>query len=100
MGSIQKGRWTDWTIRIIPSYKSNGILEVWRGNTRVYSRKGPNTYNDAKGPFMKMGLYEPVWRKNYPWKKAVTASKPKEHTLYFDAVKIAKGSGAAKLVQP
>lgn len=49
----------------------------------VMSRTGMNTYNDAKGPYLKLGLYKFTWKS-----KAMLTSR---REFYFDGVNIAKG---------
>jgi len=50
--------WADWVIHVKWSYQPDGILEVWKNGEKVVDQKGPNTFNDAKGPYFKMGIYK------------------------------------------
>jgi hypothetical protein len=61
LGRIETGRWVEWTIRIKWSYKSNGILQVWKNGTRVVDQSGPNLYNVEQGPAARIGLYKRKW---------------------------------------
>jgi len=56
VGNIEKGKWTDWVFHIKWSHKPDGLLEVWKDGKLVVRKTGPNTYNDEKGPFLKMGF--------------------------------------------
>jgi hypothetical protein len=58
LGPYQKGVWTDWVVHIKWSYKPDGFLQVWRDGRQVIDQNGPNAFNDATGPFFKMGLYK------------------------------------------
>lgn len=100
LGKLQKGQWTDWVIRLKLSYSKNGVLEVWKNGAKVFTRNGPNTFNDSIAPFFKIGQYIPVWKPNYPWKFAVKSSKPQSHILYIDEIKMATGSDGMKMVRP
>jgi hypothetical protein len=62
LGRIETGKWVDWTMRIKWSYKSDGILQVWKNGTRVVNQSGPNLYNADQGPAVRFGLYKGRWR--------------------------------------
>lgn len=100
LGKVKKGAWTSFVFRVKFSYGRNGILEVYKDGRKAFGRTGPNTYRDSVGPYLKVGLYKPVWGKNYSWKKAVAASRAREHTLFLDEVRIAVGSNGLGLVRP
>ena len=40
------------------SNQNDGILEIWKDGEKVVDQKGPNTFNDAKGPYFRMGIYK------------------------------------------
>ena len=87
LGPYPKGVWTDFVFHVKWSYKSDGLLEVWRNGNLIVTEKGPNTYNDAVGPYFKMGIYKFDWKYN-PGKSNTT-----QRVIYFDQVK-AGGAGA------
>jgi hypothetical protein len=58
LGPYETGVWTDWVMRVKWSYGQDGIVEVWKNGRKVIDQSGPNTFNDAHGPFFKMGLYK------------------------------------------
>ena len=58
LGPYETGVWTDWVVQVKWSYGSDGFLKVWKNGSAVIDQAGPNAFNDAKGPFFKMGLYK------------------------------------------
>jgi hypothetical protein len=58
LGAYDKGVWTDWVVHIKWSYGSDGFLKIWRNGNLAVDQSGPNAFNDAQGPFFKMGLYK------------------------------------------
>ena len=60
VGEVQRGRWTDWTIRVIWSYENSGLTEIWKDAQLVMRRSGPNAFNDLRGVYLKLGLYHPT----------------------------------------
>lgn len=81
-GAFERGGWTDWVFHVKWSYKSDGLVEVWKDNTLVVNKRGPNTYNDLIVPYLKIGPYK------YPWKKGKPASIVNERVIYYDEVRI------------
>ena len=59
-GRVETGRWIDWTFHVVWSYKDDGITEIWRDSELILQRSGPNTYNDLRGVYLKLGLYHPT----------------------------------------
>ncbi len=58
LGPYETGVWTDWVMHVKWSYDQDGIAEVWKDGRKVIDQSGPNAFNDARGPFFKMGLYK------------------------------------------
>lgn len=85
LGPYQVNVWTDWKVYVKWSYRSDGVLQVWKNGTLVKSINGPNTYNDAKGPYFKIGIYKPIWKTN------PSRSSLNERVLYYDAVRMDTG---------
>lgn len=55
---------------------------------------GPNTFNDAKGPFFKMGLYK-------GWQKPATRTDAvSKRVLYHDEFRLAGANATYKDVAP
>jgi hypothetical protein len=92
IGPYSTGRWTDWVFRIKWSYLSDGVLEVWKDGQKVYAKYGPNTYNDARMPFFKMGIYK-------GWKDFAPASVS-TRTLYHDQLRFVGPGGSYSQVAP
>jgi len=81
LGAYKTNAWTDFVFHVKWSYKGDGLLEVWQDGKLVVQKQGPNTYNDAKGPYFKFGIYKPGW-KNKP-----RQSQTNERTLFFDDIR-------------
>jgi len=77
IGPVMRGEWIDWTFRVRWSYGEDGLTEVWRNGEIVMQRKGPNTYNDFRGVYLKLGLYHPV----------------RHETVYLDRISISDAEG-------
>jgi len=86
LGKVTKGEWIDWVFHVKWSYKSNGLLEVWKNGNLVVQKNGPNTYNDKKAPYFKIGIYKPDWKAD-PQKSITT-----QRVIYYDQVRVDKGS--------
>lgn len=82
LGEVAKGKWTDWVFHVKWSYKSDGLLEVWKNGKLVVRKTGPNTYNDKRGPYFKIGIYKPDW-KSAPQKSITT-----QRVVYYGQVQI------------
>lgn len=46
-------------MRIRWSYGDDGITQIWRDGDLIVDRIGPNTYNDLRGVYLKLGSYHP-----------------------------------------
>jgi hypothetical protein len=92
LGSLPKGRWIDFVYHVKWSYQSDGFLEVFMDGKKVAEKTGPNTYNDDKGPYMKIGMYA-----------SGINSEPElynfsEQVLYFDRIRVGDASANYKTV--
>jgi hypothetical protein len=94
LGPYRTGVWTDWVVHVKWSFKTDGILEVWRNGKKVVRQKGPNAFNDKKGPYFKMGLYK-GWKKSESPSDAVSS-----RLLYHDEFRMAEGPGRYADVAP
>jgi hypothetical protein len=88
VGPTQADEWTDWVVRVKWSYGSDGLLEVWKNGVRVVNRTGPNCFNDARGPYFKMGIYKS------PWRDDGVVGDVQERLVYHDEMRMA-GAGAS-----
>jgi len=82
VGPYARGEWTDWVFHVKWSYEDDGLLEIWQNDILIITRNGPNCFNDAKGPYFKMGIYK-GWKDRYDPVGIVA-----ERTLYHDEVRI------------
>ena len=60
VGSVETGRWVNWSFRVVWNYGDSGLTEVRRDGQLVFRRSGPNVYNDMRGVYLKLGLYHPT----------------------------------------
>jgi hypothetical protein len=91
-GPYTTGKWTDWVFRIRWAYDKDGLLEIWKDGKKVLSKSGPNTYNDARMPYFKFGIYK-GWHK-------IAATSVKTRTLYHDQLRFVGPGGAYSYVAP
>ena len=56
-------------------YRDDGLTGIWKDGILIARRTGPNFYNDFRGVYLKLGLYNP--------------SHPR--AVYHDEVRIAGG---------
>ena len=82
LGTVPKGDWTDWVFHVKWSHKSDGLVEVWKNGQLVVRKTGPNTYNDKKGPYFKIGIYKPDWKAD-PEKSTTT-----QRVIYYDQIQV------------
>jgi hypothetical protein len=92
LGPYATGRWTDFVFRIRWSWKSDGLIEVWQDGRKVISATGPNTYNDAKMPWMKYGIYK-------GWKSGAV-DQVTRRVVFHDEVRIQGPGGSYSGVAP
>jgi hypothetical protein len=94
LGAYQTGAWTDWVVRVRWSYGSDGFLKIWKDGKLAVDQDGPNAFNDAEGPFFKMGLYK-GW--DDPKKGHDGVAK---RVLYHDEFRMAGADGTYDDVAP
>jgi hypothetical protein len=94
LGPYERNVWTDWVVHVKWSYGPDGILQVWKDGDKVIDQVGPNAFNDAKGPFFKMGLYK-GWTD--PNQKSDAVSK---RVLYHDEFRMAGADARYEDVAP
>ncbi|MBN1670831.1 MAG: polysaccharide lyase [Kiritimatiellae bacterium] len=85
LGPQEPGKWVDWVFHVKWSFEDDGLLEVWKDGKKVIERKGPNTFNDKKGPYLKLGIYK-GWKDERGRAKSVVESR----TLYHDEIRIGR----------
>jgi hypothetical protein len=61
-------RWTEVKIVYRPSLAAEGRIAVSIARHQVADAKGPNMYNDQRGPYLKFGVYKPTgWTQAGPY---------------------------------
>jgi hypothetical protein len=90
---VRKGQWVDWVIYAKWSYKSDGVLQIWKDGALIVNHRGPNTYNDTKSQIFKFGIYKSWWQAEKP-------SRRNTLTVYFDEVRIGSGYANYNNVAP
>lgn len=83
--ALQKGQWNDVVLNFKFSYGSSGFMNIWLNDKQIVKDTGPNVHNDAKGPYLKMGIY------GHP---------DAAMTVYYDEIKIADGESSYEEVSP
>jgi hypothetical protein len=94
LGPYERGVWTDWVVHVKWSYGPDGFLMVWKNGRLAIDQSGPNTFNDAEGPFFKMGLYK-GW--GDPKKECDAVTK---RVLYHDEFRMAGADATYQDVAP
>lgn len=93
IGPQERGRWTDFVARFVFSSDDDGVTQVWRDGELVVDRVAmPNHYNNAKGPYLKLGFYKAGWLNN-PTDVAT-------RTLFVDAIAVFEGENGYSEVDP
>lgn len=58
--SIKRGRWYRMKLRVRFDPGQDGLLQVWRDGRQIVDYKGPIGFEDAVGPYLKLGVYRDV----------------------------------------
>ncbi|MCX8129454.1 MAG: heparin lyase I family protein [Clostridia bacterium] len=79
-----KGRWVEWAFHVKWGWldSQNPFIKIYKDKKQVFSRVGPNTTNDSKGNYMKMGIYK--WEWNNPANRSVVQKR----VVYYDDIYI------------
>jgi len=59
-GGLQQAAWEDWRFDVLWSHRDRGRLSVWRNGERVLDHRGPNSFNDLRNVYLKIGVYHPA----------------------------------------
>ncbi|MEP7244980.1 MAG: polysaccharide lyase [Gammaproteobacteria bacterium] len=94
LGAYNTGKWTDFVFHVRWSPNSNGFLQVWKDGVKVIDASGGIAFNDAVGPYLKMGIYKGWTTRTTP------AGNVSVRTLYHDEVRIADSGGSYAAVSP
>ena len=94
LGPVDKVKWNDWVFHIKFSYKSDGIIEIWKNKVQVATYYGPNSYNDVSYPYFKVGIYK------WGWDGWASFSPENKRVLFYDEVKIGNKNATVNDVSP
>ncbi len=83
-------QWTDWVFRVKWSLEDDGFIEVWQDGELVWSRTGPNRYNDLLGPYLRTGIYKPAG-----WEEAQVTQRE----VYYDDLAVFSVGGEDSLLE-
>lgn len=78
------GKWVNWQIHIKNAYSEflEPIAEVYKNGVLVFSSTLPNTYNNPRAPYLKMGMY------NWGWRDFPDVPQASKRVLYIKNVNI------------
>jgi hypothetical protein len=94
LGPVDKGKWNDFVFHIKFSYKSDGILEIYKNKVKIFSLIGPNSFNDENYPYFKVGIYK------WTWNGWASYSPESKRVLYVDEVRIGNSKSNLNEVSP
>ena len=94
LGPVDKAKWNDFVFHIKFSYKSDGILEIWKNKVKIFSLYGPNSFNDENYPYFKIGIYK------WTWNGWASYSPESKRVLYVDEVRIGNSKSNLNEVSP
>ena len=84
LGSIKRGRWTQWKWHI-KRHESNGVAELWKDGVQVVAESGRRTSQmTSTGALWKLGMYNGV--------AVADRYYGQTYVVYFDDVQVSKGS--------
>lgn len=64
IGVIIKDTWLPFVLHVIHSSTTSGLVEIWRGGSKILSRSGKNMYpvtGSVTNPNWKLGIYKSGW---------------------------------------
>lgn len=79
------GKWVRWVFHIKWGWSEsqNPVLEVYKDGKKVLEQNGfPNTTNDKKGVYLKVGIYK------WDWKLKSSLSNLTKRVVYYDSISI------------
>ena len=82
------GKWTDFTVRIVVSKGSDGLLQVWRNGELFADWSGSTTKCEFRhSPYISFGVYKWSWR---PEESPQRWTSVEERTYYHDEYRVGK----------
>lgn len=101
VGKFKTGVWTNFVIEVNMTWKPEGYVRLYmdddgNGYTQVAERLNGIGYNDALGPYAKIGIYKVKWKSDgCSW---CGPTKVPTRTLYIDNFRIGNGSSSLKQI--
>lgn len=89
--AADRGRWTEFVMRVRFQYDGSGVLDLWKNGQQVVSDRGENSFNDDVPPYLKLGIYKPGWKPNGWGGQSLVDSR----NIYYDAVRVARNASFA-----
>lgn len=74
------GKWYEWKFHVRWAPDGSGLLEAWSNGELVVRSDGPIGFMDLVGPYLKAGLYIPVWKA-----EGIEQDIP-SRSVYFDKI--------------
>lgn len=87
------GKWTDLVWHVKWNHDGSGYLQLYKDGKIIADLKGANAFNDATGPYLKMGLYK------YEWQSG-TDTGADSRTVYFDDFRVGGSDAGYATVAP
>lgn len=63
--AIVRGKWYDLTLTVKIDPFGHGLVDAWRDGVQIAHYQGAVGYNDARGPYWKMGIYRAEANENF-----------------------------------
>lgn len=84
MGNYVRNKWTDFVYHVIWSTGTDGLIEVWKDGTKMYTFTGKTMYAGTQaGAYMRTGIYKWPWN---PTSRVVSSTT--KRVVYIDDVRI------------
>ena len=87
------GKWTDLVWHVKWNHDGSGYLQLYKNGEIIADLKGANAFNDATGPYLKMGLYK------YDWANGKDTG-PDSRTVYIDDFRVGGSDAEYATVAP
>ncbi|MEN9569470.1 MAG: hypothetical protein RL172_701 [Bacteroidota bacterium] len=95
IGNYERNKWTDFVFHIKWSAGADGLIEIWKGGVKVFSKTGKNIYSGLTyGAYMKAGIYK------WAWKSGTFTSSTTKRVVYIDDVRIGNAAATYNDVAP
>jgi hypothetical protein len=90
IGKVEPGKWVNFVFHAKLTYKPNGFVYVWKDGVKVATKTEGIGYNDAKGPYAKIGIYKSVWGKG----SRKDPTKVDSREVYIDNFRVGDGNSS------